>query len=193
MSTAEKGKVIIPLHRPGLSEKLFFLTSGAIISIPFAFFFESLPQGFLPSSLPPFYADVLYLGVLAPVIEELGKAYPLFFRHGENQRSIITLGALVGLGFGFVEFLEYVLLLGVPVIFRVPGLIFHPASTSVTAYGIANKKSARFYLVAVALHLSSNLASIFEPLQSLIFPIVILTFLLALYLYQKTPEKPIEY
>jgi len=46
--------------------------------------------------------------------------------------------------------------LGAPVIDRVPGLFFHPASTSITAFGLAKKKPLPFYMTAVALHFSNN-------------------------------------
>lgn len=192
MPTIEQGKVTIPFHRPSLKERLFFFSSGVIVSIPLAVFFESL-AGFFPSSLPEPYAGVLAIGVLAPIIEEFGKAYPLFYRHGETKKSIITLGFLVGLGFGITEFLEYVLILGVPIIFRLSGIFFHAASTSIVAYGVANKKSATFYLVAVALHFSNNVAALFDPFQYLVPMIFLLTVFLSWYLYQKTPEKFVDY
>jgi RsiW-degrading membrane proteinase PrsW (M82 family) len=193
MSTVEQGKVTIPLHRPGLKERLFFFSSGAIVSIPLAAFFEGL--AILPaSSIPQPYADILFFTVLAAVIEEFGKAYPLFFRHGETQKSVMTLAYLVGLGFGIVEFFEYVLAKGILVIpFRVPGLFFHPATTSIVAYGIANKKSTLFYLVAVALHFSYNFAALYYPSLIVILSIFLLTVFLSYYLYQKTPEAFIPY
>ena len=36
--------------------------------------------------------------VLAPFIEELAKVFPLFYRHGETQRSLVTLGLLDWVG-----------------------------------------------------------------------------------------------
>jgi RsiW-degrading membrane proteinase PrsW (M82 family) len=105
----------------------------------------------------------------------------------------MNLGFLVGLGFGVTEFLEYVLIVGVSPIFRLPGIFFHAANTSLVAYGIANKKSATFYLVAVALHFSYNIAALFDPFQFLILIIFLLTLLLFGYLYQETPETLIAY
>jgi RsiW-degrading membrane proteinase PrsW (M82 family) len=49
--------------------------------------------------LPSFEAEVLVIAVLAPLIEESAKAYPLFYRHGESQKSSWTMGLLVGFGF----------------------------------------------------------------------------------------------
>ncbi len=97
---------VIPLHKPSNRELAFFFASGILVSIPFAAFFESLfPAGLSASFL---------IVVLAPFIEELAKVFPLFYRHGETERSIVTLGILMGLGFGIAEFFEYVFLIGVP-------------------------------------------------------------------------------
>jgi RsiW-degrading membrane proteinase PrsW (M82 family) len=192
VSTIERGEVTIPLHKPGLKEKLFFFSSGVIVSIPLAIFFESLAI-FFPSSIPPFYLSVLSFAFLGPFVEEFGKAYPLFYRHGETKKSVMTLGFLVGLGFGITEFLEYVLMLGVPIVFRLPGIFFHAALTSIVAYGIANKKSAAFYLVAVALHSSYNAAALFDPFLFLVPVVFFLTLFLFWYLYQKTAETLIAY
>lgn len=189
MSTTEQNSCTIPLHKPGLKEKLFFFMSGIIVSIPIATFFEPV---FL-SPVPTGYAATVPVVVLAPLIEEFGKTVPLFYRHGETKKSIMTLGFLVGLGFGIIEFLEYVLILQVPFIFRLPGIFFHATSTSIVGYGIANKKPATFYLIAVALHSSNNAVAVFAPYEG--FTLVI--FMLALYswwyLYQKTPETIIPY
>jgi RsiW-degrading membrane proteinase PrsW (M82 family) len=193
MSKIGQDKVTIPLHRPGLKEKLFFFSSGVIVSIPLAAFFEGLASS--PTlSIPQPYASILFFAILAPIIEEFGKAYPLFYRHGETKKSVMTLGFLVGLGFGIIEFLEYVLIYGVPVILlRLPGIFFHPATTSIVAYGIANKKSPLFYLVAVALHFSYNIAALYDSTLVLILVIFWLTIFLFYYLYRKTPDAFIPY
>ena len=44
--------------------------------------------------------------VLVPFVKELAKVYPLFYMHGEIERSLVTLGLLTGLGFGEAEFVE---------------------------------------------------------------------------------------
>ena len=105
----------------------------------------------------------------------------------------MTLGFLVGLGFGIIEFLEYVLILKVPFFFRLPGIFFHAASTSIVGYGIANKKPAAFYLIAVALHFSNNVSALFAPYESLILIIFTMALYFWWYLYQKTPETIIPY
>lgn len=180
--------VTIKLHRPNLKEKVFFFMSGLIISIPFTFFFEQLSDS-LVVTLPAFYANVLALTVFAPVIEEFAKAYPIFYRHGETERSIVTLGLFVGLGFGLFEFFSYTLFLGVPVLVRLPGIFFHAATTSVTAFGIAKKQPVRFYLLAVTLHFLNNLFALNDLLWLTggILTIAV-TLSLAVYMYQKTQE-----
>ena len=131
----------------------------------------------------------MVLTVFAPFIEEFAKAYPIFYRHGETERSIVTLGIFVGLGFGIFEFFGYTLFLGVPVLVRLPGIFFHAATTSVTAFGIAKKEPIRFYLLAVTLHFLHNLFALNELLWLAggILTIAI-TLLLAVYVYRKTQE-----
>jgi RsiW-degrading membrane proteinase PrsW (M82 family) len=188
MSVSERS-CTIPLHKPSLREKLFFFSSGIIVSIPLASFFES----FFSSPFSPTYASLLTIVVIAPIIEEFAKAYPLFYRHGETKKSIMTLGFLVGLGFGIIEFLEYVLILKVPVIVRLPGIFFHAASTSIVGYGIANKKPAAFYAIAVSLHFANNFAALYAPYYSLILVIFFVTLYSWWYLYQKTTDTIIPY
>jgi RsiW-degrading membrane proteinase PrsW (M82 family) len=169
---------------------LFFLVSGAIISVPFALTFESLT--FLNTVLD--VSAFLSIAVLAPLIEEFGKAYPLFFRHGETKKSMMTLGFLVGLGFGITEFFEYVLISHVFFVFRLPGLFFHAFTSSIVGYGIANKKPVPFYLLAVSLHFSFNAVILFGTYELLL---LIAVFFVSLYLfislYLRTPEEFIPY
>jgi RsiW-degrading membrane proteinase PrsW (M82 family) len=192
MSTIEQPHVRIPLHRPSAREMLFFFVSGAIVSVPFAMVFESLAN-FVPASIPSPYNDVLVTAIIVPLVEEFGKGYPLFFRHGETKKSLMNLGFLVGLGFGLTELFEYVLILHVPIIVRLPGLFFHAFTTSILAYGIANKKAITFYALAVLLHFGYNMITIFDT--SGVLPLT--AFLLATYvfahLYQKTPQEQIPY
>lgn len=171
---------------------IFFLASGAIVSVPMAFFFEESTFG-LTSFLPSFEATVVAVAVLAPLIEEFAKAYPLFFRHGESQKSLFTMGLLVGLGFGIVEFFEYVAILGVSPWVRLPGIFLHAALTSTVAYGIAVKRSARFYFLAVFFHASANFLSISGG------PVILYSLLLGtalavpFILYLKSSDRVIDY
>ncbi len=181
-------EIKIKLHRPDVREKFFFFISGVIISVPFTFFFGQLADSLI-SVLPAFYASVLALTVFAPIIEEFAKAYPLFYRHCETERSIVTLGLLVGLGFGIFEFFGYTIFLGVPILVRLPGIFFHASTTSVIAFGVGKRQPVRFYLLAVALHFLNN----FFALNSSLWLVggiltMVATILLAVYLYQKTRE-----
>ena len=156
-------KVIIQIHKPDASELLFFFACGAIISIPLTLFIYQYIEPIL-IGLDPFTATFISSAIFAPFVEEFSKAYPLFYRHGETERSIFNLALLVGLGFGIVELATYVSL-GVPMISRLPGLFFHPASASITAYGIGTKRPIPFYIAAVALHFSYNLLALISRLD----------------------------
>lgn len=196
MPSTENNRTTIPFHRPGLEEMLFFLFSGILVSIPIAFFFEPA-AGFLKIYFNLSNSDVVVLAVviLAPLIEELAKAYPLFFRHGESQRSIMMLGFLVGLGFGITEFFEYVFIIGASPLVRLPGIFFHASSNTVIAYGVATKQSAMFYFVAVLFHFSINFLALSTfDFSNLLYGLVLtITYLLALMLYNRASEKMIPY
>lgn len=146
-----------------------------VVSIPFAVFFESL----YPTS--SVLSSAILIVVLAPIIEELAKVFPLFYRHGETERSIVTLGLLLGLGFGIAEFTQYVVLLGVPPLARFPGIIFHASSAIIAAYGIAKKKPLPFYLIAVGLHFANNFLAVLSDFFSLIvgWIVLVVTYYLA--------------
>jgi hypothetical protein len=155
---------VIPIHKPSRKEYVFFFISGILVSIPFAAFFESVF---------PFTVPVL-LVLVAPFIEELAKVFPLFYRHGETERSIVTLGLLIGLGFGTAEFFEYIFLSGAPIIGSFPHIIFHASSATVTAYGVAKKKPLPFYLIAVSLHMLNNFFALTNDIFSLFVELVVL-------------------
>jgi RsiW-degrading membrane proteinase PrsW (M82 family) len=151
----KKAEVVIHLHKPDISEKLFFFACGVIISVPLTLFIYQYTD-LLLVGLDSFTVALISRAFFAPFIEEFSKVYPLFYRHGETQRSIFDLAVLVGLGFGIVELLTYVSVIGIPIIYRLPALLFHPASTSITAYGITTKRPLPFYLSAVFLHFTNN-------------------------------------
>jgi hypothetical protein len=100
---------------------------------------------------------------------------------------------LIGLGFGVTEMILYVSVLGVPIIDRIPGLIFHASSATIIAYGLAKRKTIPYYLLAVALHLSNNLLAVLAvPVVSLIGTVFIGigTFFLAYkFFFKASPEK----
>jgi RsiW-degrading membrane proteinase PrsW (M82 family) len=138
---------VIPLHKPNNKELAFFFSSGILVSIPFALFFSQF-YNLVPAALA--------VVVLAPFIEELAKIFPLFYRHGETERSYVTIGILIGLGFGISEFVLYVFFLGTPFVARISGIVFHASSAAITAYGIAKKNPLPYYLIAVTLHVANN-------------------------------------
>jgi len=183
-------KATIGIHKPDIKEKLFFLGAGLLMSVPFTLFVSDFSDS-LCVALPMIFAEVCSLVIFTPFIEEAAKVFPLFYRHGETERSIVDLGILTGLGFGITEFFLY-LSLGAPIISRIPGVIFHASSTCITAYGIAKKKPMRFYLIAVTGHFANNLFALFSNAVPFLY-IPALTVLLGIYLlawrlYHQTSE-----
>ncbi len=172
----------------------FFFLCGIIMSIPLTLVTATLADSYL-SGLAPVVATIMSTALFTPFIEEFSKVLPLYYRHGETQRSILNLAIMVGLAFGIVEFLEYIFLLGTPVIDRLPGLLFHPSSTVISAYGIATKRPVPFYLLAVALHFSANFLAIVNPLPFLSASVLIVavTVYAAWTLYGRTKEQVISY
>jgi RsiW-degrading membrane proteinase PrsW (M82 family) len=186
----QKPTLTVKIHRPSNSEFLFFILSGAIVSVPLTLFVEQYVSPLL-TGLSTFSIALISVAVFAPFIEEFSKIFPLFYRHGETQRSIFDLGLCVGLGFGIVEFITYVAVFGPAIIIaRIPGLFFHPASTSMAAYGIATRRPLPFYLAAVFLHFLNNFLAILAPG---VFPFSVFVLVIALYvswiLYDKTKEE----
>ncbi len=174
---------VIPLHKPSRKELVFFFISGILVSVPMALFF---------SNVYPYVSILISTALIAPFVEELAKVFPLFYRHGETERSIVTLGVLIGLGFGISEFFLYVVFLHVPPIARVPGVIFHASSASITAYGIAKKNPLPYYLISVTLHAANNFFAITSIGLGVFVEllVVIVAYLLAWQFYHKaSPEK----
>ncbi len=183
----------ITLHKPSINEYLFFILSGAIVSVPLTLFVEQFASPLL-SGLSAFDIAVITIIIFAPFIEEFAKVFPLFYRHGETERSIFNLAVCVGLGFGIVEFLTYTATYGVQIIpDRIPGLFFHPASASITAYGIAKKNVIPYYLAAAGLHFANNFFAIVGPSM---IPVSVIVLAITLYaswaLHDKTRDKFIE-
>ena len=192
MGIVRDDELKIRSHRHGLTEKLFFFISGILTSVPLTLFVSSFTDQ-LCVVLPIFYASMCSIVILAPFVEEFAKAYPLLYRHGETQRSIFTLGFLVGLGFGISEFLVYILALDAPILIRLPGILFHGTSTSITSYGIAKKRPVLFYLIAAFLHLINNLSALLDPVWHVGgTATTAVTYTLSWRLYHKTSETFIE-
>jgi RsiW-degrading membrane proteinase PrsW (M82 family) len=116
-------RAAVSVHRPDIKEKIFFFIAGLLMSVPFTVVFAQLSD-VLCVTLPLFFAQVCSSVLFAPFIEEFAKVFPLFYRHGETERSILNLGILVGLGFGVTEFILYVFTLNASFISRVLGLFF---------------------------------------------------------------------
>jgi RsiW-degrading membrane proteinase PrsW (M82 family) len=190
----KKPEATIQLHKPNIRELLFFLFSGAVVSVPLTLLIEQNFAGPLLTGLSTIDVALLSVALFAPFIEEFSKVFPLFYRHGETQRSIFKLAIFVGLGFGIVEFITYVTAYGIQIIpARIPGLFFHPASTSIAAYGLATRRPVPFYLAAVALHFSNNFLAILGPA---IVPSSVIVLAITLYaswqLHDRAREKFIE-
>jgi hypothetical protein len=184
MGNEPQQQCVIPIHKPSNKELMFFFISGVVVSVPMALFFESLY---------PFVPAIISVAVLAPFIEELTKVFPLFYRHGETERSIVILGILMGLGFGISELVEYVVVLNVPLIVRIPAVVFHVSSAAITAFGIAKKNPLPYYLMSVTLHAANNFFAL-ENVVGGVFAellVVIVVFLLAWHFYQKASKEKI--
>jgi RsiW-degrading membrane proteinase PrsW (M82 family) len=176
---------VIPLHKPSTKELIFFFSSGILVSIPFALFF---------AQFYPLVPAALAVIIVAPFIEELAKVFPLFYRHGETERSYVTIGILIGLGFGVSEFVLYVFFLGVPFVDRIPGIIFHSSSAAITAYGIAKKNPLPYYLIAVSLHVANNFFAVIGNVLLGVFAellVLITVYLLAWQFYHKSSKEKI--
>jgi RsiW-degrading membrane proteinase PrsW (M82 family) len=172
---------------------MFFLLSGALVSIPLTLFAQ---QNLNPLLVGLSTVDITLISItiFTPFIEEFSKVFPLIYRHGETQKSIFLLALFVGIGFGIVEFMTYYVTFGASVIVsRIPGLFFHPASTSIAAYGIATKKPLPYFLLAVLLHFLNNIFAVtgsFGLLASII--VTSISIILSWYLHTKTKEEFIE-
>jgi RsiW-degrading membrane proteinase PrsW (M82 family) len=168
---------------------IFFFSCGVIMSVPITLFIVQLANPLI-MGLDKFSAALVSTAFLAPFIEEFSKIFPLFYRHGETQRSIFKLALLVGLGFGLLEFFTYVFVLEAYWSVRLFGLVFHSASTSISAYGIATKRPLLFFAIAVALHFANNFLSLVNPFQiNFSIIVVTLTGLASWRLYARTQEK----
>ena len=183
MEDKPQKQCVIPIHKPSPRELIFFFLCGIIVSVPNALIFEQF------SSFLPYALTVI---VVAPFVEEFAKVLPLFYRHGETEKSIVTLGILIGLGFGITEFALYVFVYDVPWFVRIPGIIFHASSAGVTAYGIAKKKPLPYYLTSVFLHAANNFFAVVAPgnfgvLAELL--ILVTVYLLAWRLYHQASDE----
>lgn len=183
-------RIIVPLHKPDLKEKIFYLLSGLLVSVPMTLFFYEFLNSFL-IAIPPLYTQLYALVIAAPIIEEFSKVFPLYYRHGETERSFLTLGILIGLGFGITEFLFYVFLQGVLEISRVPVIIFHSCTALIGSYGVAKRRVIFFLVIAIALHSANNFFALASNIWFVSIPATanfLATYLIAYYLYRQTSD-----
>lgn len=184
--------MIMPIHKPSAKEKLFFFVSGAIISTPFPLLVNFGAVVILGRNLPADIATFLIIVVIGPLIEEYAKAYPLFYRHGETEKSLMMLGFLAGLGFGIAEFFLYLYVFEAPLLVRLPALFFHASNTVIVSYGIARHKSVRALLLAVSLHALNNFAAREGawPIGGLVA--IGFSYFLAIFFYAKSSDELLE-
>lgn len=162
------------------------------MSAPFPILVDSLLTRTLDVNLPRFYATLIVAALAAPLLEEFAKAYPLIYRHGETQKSLIALGFLIGLGFGLVEFALYITVFKAPFYLRLPALLFHASNTSIVAFGISRNKFPRYYLLAVFLHFLNNFSAMFGILWFIGGILATgLSYFIAWYLYRKSSNRTI--
>lgn len=179
-------------HEPILKEKLFFLFSGAFISTPFPLILTSISEHFLTDS-HGFWLSIIPACLVAPIVEEFAKAYPLFYRHGESEKSLFKLGFLTGLGFGVAEFLLYVFFYHVSPLIRLPALLFHATNTSIVAYGISINQALKYYLIAISFHFLNNFTSNFGILWYIGgISATLSSYILAIYLRNRTTDRIID-
>ncbi len=191
MANSQGDNIPLTPHRPALRERLFFFSSGIITSVPLTLFVNGFAN-YLLITIPVFHATLFSVVVFAPFIEEFAKAFPLFYRHGETEKSIFNLGFLVGSGFGVAEFFIYVFELGASIFVRLPLIFFHAATTSITAYGLTQKQPALFYFVAVIFHFLNNGFALFDELWFLRGTAVAATYFLSWHFYTKNSERIVD-
>ncbi|MCW4047419.1 MAG: hypothetical protein NWE99_07660 [Candidatus Bathyarchaeota archaeon] len=188
----DEQKVVVPVHRPDLKENLFFFASGLLVGVPFTVVFIQIVD-VVYLAVPALLAQLGSVGITTPFIEEFAKVFPLFYRHGENERSIMTLGVLAGLGFGLTAFAIGVAASGLSYVALLPWIFFNAASAGITAFGIAKHRTVPFFLLAAALHAASNFSFfIGDPFfYGAGLALVGVTIFLAWHLYRRTSEAKI--
>ncbi len=149
--------VTIYIHRPSRLEISTFFSQGLVMSIPMAIYFEEFFADHLTQIMPLLPLPAVMAVLLAPFIEEFAKVFPLFERHGETAKTIVLLGFITGLGFGFAEFLIYVFQYGAPAGARVLQIFDHASYSLISSYGLIAKRFLPFFFLAVGLHATFNL------------------------------------
>ena len=70
-------KATIPVHKPDIKEKIFFLGAGLLMSLPFTLFFSDLSNT-LCVALPLPFAQVCAIVIFTPFIQEVAKVFHFF-------------------------------------------------------------------------------------------------------------------
>jgi RsiW-degrading membrane proteinase PrsW (M82 family) len=182
----------LDIKRLELRKKVFFFLSGVLISVALTSYIRRFIE-------PLLYKIPLFKGqrwtliapfrktVITPFLEEFAKAYPIMYRSDDKDRTLFTLGLLVGLGFGVAESIVYVSLGRASMVVRLLPTLFHAASTAIVAYGIMRDRPIRSYFAAVGLHSLHNLSLVLGITWIIsTYPILLATFSIAVYLYRKT-------
>lgn len=175
-----------------LGKKAFFFLSGVLISIALTIHVRRFVDPLL-YKIPLFKGQGWKLRVpfrktlITPFLEEFAKAYPIMYRSDDKERSLFTLGSLVGLGFGIAESIMYISMGKASINERLLPTLFHAASTAIVAYGIAKDRPIRSYLASVTLHSLYNLSLVLEISWIIsTYPILLATFSIAVLLHRKT-------
>jgi len=175
-----------------LGKKAFFFLSGVLISIPLTLHVRKFVDPLL-YKIPLFKGQGWKLlkpfrkAIFTPFLEEFAKAYPILYRSDDNKRSLVTLGSLVGLGFGIAESIMFISRGEASINGRLLPTLFHAASTAIVAYGIAKDRPKRSFLASVTLHSLHNLFIVLQiPWVISVWPVLLATFSIAVYLHIKT-------
>ena len=189
LSMEKTSTTTIPLHHPGLLEMASYLIQGFIVSVAISVFLETLAKDYVAVAIPGLFGYIILVSFFAPLIEEFTKVFPLLYRHAETEKSIIKLGFLSGLGFGFAEFALYAFYFNAPIVIRLPEMFFHAANTSIVAYGVTRQQFSKYYLVAVLFHFANNFLTFFGDIWYIGgFGVIALTFYLAWKFYGKSSD-----
>jgi len=198
MESAQKC-ITIPLDGPDLKEKMFFFASEILGSVSLTLFIDQFADSFL-ASLPDFYATFFFSSYYRAFSGRVFQSFSALLSPWRNSQIRIHTRTSGWPRVWHIRLFTYVLVLGAPILSRLSGIVFHSASTSITAYGIATKRTTPFYLIAVGLHGSNNFFATLMHFSTLstgqvglwsigaVFPLAT-ALLFSNYLYGKVSEK----
>ena len=82
----KKSEMTIQLHKPSIRELLFFLLSGAIVSVPLTLFIEQNFATPLLTGFSTFDITIISVAIFAPFVEEFAKVFPLVLPTWRNSK-----------------------------------------------------------------------------------------------------------